>query len=129
MAGSSLVLGVDDRAGVKVKRPERRIRQHHAWPAESTNQSRSNHSGSTGTEPQEPGPQHIGGRANAMAVPGWPLPAFWMASMARTRAVSTASRSRSTSEAVSVSVASLFLFRVVPAGEDPAQSVVVRWVR
>jgi hypothetical protein len=41
----------------------------------------------------------------------------------------TASRSRSTSEAVSVSVATLTSsFRVVPAGEDPAQSVVVRWV-
>ena len=60
-----------------------------------------------------------------MAVPGWPLPAFWMASMARTRTVSTAGRSRSTSEAVSVSVATLTCsFRVVPAGEDPAQSVV-----
>jgi hypothetical protein len=55
---------------------------------------------------------------------------FWMASMARTRTVSTASRSRSTSEAVSVSVATLTSpFRVGLAGEDPAQSVVVRWVR
>ena len=59
--------------------------------------------------------------ADAMAVLGWPLLAFWMVPVARTRTVSTASRSRSTSEAVSVSVAALTSsFRVVPASKDPA---------
>src|SRR5437867_155903 len=37
-----------------------------------------------------------------MAVPGWPSPAFWMASMARVRTVSTARVSRSVPRAVSV---------------------------
>src|SRR5215217_4321262 len=37
-----------------------------------------------------------------MAVPGWPSPAFWMASMARDRTVSTARVSRSVPRAVSV---------------------------
>src|SRR5829696_725889 len=53
-----------------------------------------------------------------------------MASMARTQTVSTASRSRSTSKLSARRSPPLTpSFRVVPAGDDPAQSVVVRWVR
>src|SRR5919201_4421625 len=53
-----------------------------------------------------------------MAVPGWPSPAFWMASIARVRRVSVARRSRSAPRAVVVVTVAPRAGRVV-AGPNP----------
>src|SRR4051794_28053801 len=64
-------------------------------PHERTNRSRAIHSGSAGSWRITFWNSRYAAGARLMAVPGWPLPTFCTASIARTRAVSTANASRS----------------------------------
>ena len=59
-------------------------------PAESTNRSRPGQLGSLGSCRITRLNSRYAAGARLIAVPGWPLPAFSTASMASTRAVSTA---------------------------------------
>src|SRR6478609_2224603 len=65
------------------------------WPAESTNRSRPGQCGSAGLCRITFWNRRYAAGARLIAVPGWPLPTFWTASMANTRTVSTALSSSS----------------------------------
>src|SRR5436190_9847519 len=65
------------------------------WPQDSTNRSRPGQAGSVGSCRMTRWNNRYAAGARLMAVPGWPLPAFSTASIARTRIVSTARRSSS----------------------------------
>src|SRR5439155_14379466 len=69
----------------------------HAWPAESTNRSRSGHAGSVGSYRITRVHRTWASGASAMAVPGWPELARCGASMARPRMTLMPSCSRSVS--------------------------------
>ena len=65
------------------------------WPQERTKRSRPSHVGSAGSWLMTFWKSRYAAGASDMAVPGCPLPAFWTASAARSRTVSTARTSRS----------------------------------
>src|SRR5688500_16082285 len=67
---------------------------------ERTNRSRPAHFGSLGSCRSHFWKSRYAVGAMLIAVPGWPLPTFWTASMARTRMVSTAFWSRSVQSSV-----------------------------
>src|SRR6266545_2002691 len=75
-----------------------------ACPQESTKRSRSNQPGSSGSKVRKRDHSTYAAGASAIAVPGCPSPAFWIASMARVRTVSMASRSCSVACAVVVTL-------------------------
>src|SRR2546423_13398990 len=72
------------------------------WPQDSTTRSRPGQFGSVGSGRMARWKGRYAAGARLIAVPGWPLPAFSTASIARTRIVSTARRSRSDQSSVSV---------------------------
>src|SRR5690349_5574241 len=84
------------------------------WPQESTKRSRAIHSVSEGSWRMTFWKSRYAAGARLMAVPGWPLPTFWTASIARPRAVSTARRSMSSHSRVAGRAD--FLVNAVPLG-------------
>src|SRR6478672_3155473 len=60
------------------------------WPQDSTKRSRPGQSGSAGLCRITFWNSRYAAGARLIAVPGWPLPTFWTASIASTRTVSTA---------------------------------------
>src|SRR5947199_3558724 len=72
------------------------------WPQDNTNRSRPGQAGSVGSCRMTRWKSRYAAGARLIAVPGWPLPAFSTASIARTLMVSTARRSRSDQSSVSV---------------------------
>jgi hypothetical protein len=65
------------------------------WPIDSTKRSRPTQFGSLGSWRSHFWKSRYAVGPMLMAVPGWPLPTFWTASMASTRTVSIARRSSS----------------------------------
>src|SRR3954470_4920825 len=65
------------------------------WPQDSTKRSRPTHWGSAGSKRRWRWNNRYAAGARDIAVPGWPLPTFWTASMAKARTVSTARLSKS----------------------------------
>src|SRR3954447_4786842 len=84
-------------------------------PAESTNRSRPAQSGLPGLCRIAFWKSVYAIGARLIAVPGWPLPTFWTASIASTRAVSTARLSRSVQS-------SLLTGGFLPAAYDERQA-------